>query len=492
MIAATRAWWRTEDLPTRLALLGIVLAGAVARFSALGQPMRYDESMSYLLFVGKPWAAAITAYPSPANHLLYTVMAKLTAPLGSGAPWALRLPAFVAGVAIVPLTFAVGRVLFTRTAALVGAALTAAATPMILYSANARGYAFVIAAYLLLLLVGARIRHDGARCCEWVAFTLVGAAGLVAIPVMLYPLGGAALWLAFVLCVERGRRAWPALAALTVSLLAAVALALLAYLPIIAAHGLDAVVANPFVRPSSWPQFFGQFVPSLVEVVISWAQPYRFPFALPLGVVALAGVVRSTRVSREGVSVTLAGYVWCATLLLATHRAPFARTWLWLLPVVAVAIGTLGDALLARPRMRILIPYVPTIATAMAVVGVSWGFATEALGAMPESGVFAGAEPIARALATQTQPGDRVLAPIPSDAPLQYYMLRAGADTALLSTPDSVTTREIIVLNAVYGQTLPWAIATGLVDTARFGPIAPALHAADGNVYVAERRGRAR
>ena len=492
MIAAIRDWWRTEDLPTRLAVLGIVLAGAVARFSALAQPMRYDESVAYLYFIGRSWATAITAYPYPENHLLYTVAAKLTAPLGDAAPWALRLPAFVAGVSIVPLTFAVGRMLFTRTAALLGAALAAAATPLILYSANARGYAFVVAAYLILLLIGARIRREGARCCEWVAFTIVAAAGLVAIPIMLYPLGAAALWLALVLFVERRGGAWPAIAGLAVSLVAALALALLAYLPIIAEHGIEAIVANRFVQSSTWPQFFAQFVPSLARMLGSWGQPYPLAVGVLLGVAAIAGVAWSPRVSGEGVSVTLAAYVSCAILLLVSHRAPFARTWLWLLPPVALAVGTLGDALVSRPRLHVLIPYLPAVATAIAVAGVSWGFATDAVGAMHQSGVFAGAEQVAEALATQTQPGDRVLAPIPSNAPLQYYMLRAGADTALLSTPDSVTTREIIVLNAAYGQTLSWAIATGMVDTTRFGPVAPAMHAADGNVYVAELREHAR
>jgi 4-amino-4-deoxy-L-arabinose transferase-like glycosyltransferase len=492
MIAAIRNWWRDEDLPTRLALLGIVLAGGVARFSALAQPMRYAESVTYLSFVGRSWATAITAYPFPNNHLLYTVLAKLTAPLGGDAPWALRLPAFVVGVAIVPLTFAVGRALFTRTAALVGAALTAAATPLILYSANARGYAFVVAAYLVLLLVGTRIRREGARCCEWLAFTVVAAAGLAAMPGMLYPLAAASLWLALALFLDRRHRAWPALAGLGASVVAAVALALLVYLPIIAAHGIDVIVANRFVQPSAWPQFFAQFAPSLGEMVGSWGRPYPVVLAAVLGAAAIAGVIGSTRVSREGISVTLSAYLACATMLLVVHRAPLARNWVWLLPVVALSVGTLGDTLVSGPRLRILMPYMPTIATAIAVVGVSWGFATDALGAMHESGVFAGAEPIAEALATQTQPGDRVLASIPSNAPLRYYMLRAGADTALLSTPDSAATREIIVLNAAYGQTPSWAIATGMVDTARFGPIAPALHAADGNVYVAERRGRAR
>jgi hypothetical protein len=492
MIAAILEWWRNEDLATRLAFLGIVLAGGIARLAALSQPMRYDESIGYLYFVGRPWATAITAYPSPSNHVLYTVIAKLAAPLGHGAPWALRLPAFVAGVVIIPLTFAVGRVLFTRTAALIGAALTAASTPLVLYSANARGYAFVAAAYLILLLIAARIRKAGTSCCAWVAFAIVAAAGAVAIPVMLYPVGAVALWLTFVLLAERGWRAWKPLAGLAASLLGAAALASLAYLPIIATNGIRAITANQFVAPTAWPQFFDQFASSAARVADVWSQPYPGAVGMLLGVIGLAGVIGSTGVSNEGVSVVLAGYVWCAFLLLVTHHAPFARAWLWLLPVAALAAGTVWDRLVSRARWRVLAPYLPAVAAAVAALGVAWGFSVDAVSAMRPSGMFVGAERIAQALATQSQLGDRVIASAPSAAALRYYMLRAGADTGLFNTPDGAATREIVVLNAADGQTLPWAIDAGLVDTVHFGPVAPAMRAADGNVYVAERRGRVR
>jgi 4-amino-4-deoxy-L-arabinose transferase-like glycosyltransferase len=492
MTRALREWWAEEDLPTRLALLGIVLAGGVARIAALAAPMRYDESVSFLYFVGTPWANAITAYPFPNNHLLYTVLAKLAAPLGGGAPWALRLPAFVAGVAVIPLTFWVGRMLFGRIAALVGAALAAAETPLILYSANARGYAFVVVAYLVLLLVAASIRESGPACCRWVVFTLVAAAGLATIPIMLYPLGAVALWLTLVLLAERGLAAWRSLAALALSLTAAVALALLAYLPIIAEHGIGVLVANKFVQASSWPQFFAEFSTHVARTADAWARPYPAAAALVVGLVALVGAWWSPRVTREGVSVVLAAYVWSAGLLLVTQRVPFTRNWLWLLPVVALAAGAVVEALGSTARGRVLMPYLPAVAVGLAAAGVSWGFAADALARWHDTGTFAGAEQVAAALATQAQAGDRVLAPIPSNAPLQYYMLRAGADTSLLSTPDSVATREIIVLNTGYDQNLSWAIATGMVDTARFGPVAPALHVVDGNVYVAERRSRSR
>ncbi len=492
MIAALRRWWREEDEATRFGVVAIVAAGVAARAAALGQPMRYDESVTYLYFVGRSWHAAVTSYQFPNNHLLYTVAAKLTAPLGGGAPWSLRLPAFAAGVAVVPLTYAVGRGLHSRTAALIGAALAAAATPLILYSANARGYSAVVAAYLALLLIGGRIRAGGGTGRQWVAFALVGAAGLATIPVMLYPLGAAALWLALTLVVERGRRALPALAALAGALAAAAVLAFAAYLPIIRANGWNALAGNKFVAASPWPVFFAQLPASLVGTAASWTTPYPFVVGVALIAVVAVGAARSARRVPRGVPVLLAAGVWSAALLAATHRVPFGRTWIWALPVAALAVGAAVEQALRWQQAARAAPFVPAIVAAAAVAGVAWGIAADAVGQSADTGVFAGAQPVAQALATRSQPGDRILAWIPSNAPLQYYLLRAGVDTARLSTPDSATTREILVLNARYDQTVPWAIAVGMVDTARFGPVAPAMHARDADVYVAERKGSER
>lgn len=489
MTGRLRAWWDGEPDASRVALVVILLAAVVARLSALGQPMRYDESVTYLYFVGQPWATAIGGYQFPNNHLLYTAIAKLGVTLAGNAPWVLRLPAFAAGLAVVPLTYAVGRALYSPAAALVGAALAAAATPLVLFSANARGYAFVIAAYLGLLLVAERIRQAGSTPRRWAAFALLAAGGLATIPVMLYPLGGAAAWFALTLVVERGRAALRTLGELVAALLGAALLTGLAYLPIVHANGLAALIANKFVTASPWSRFFHDFFVSLGQVVTGWAEPYPWIVAVLFCALAVLGIVRRRRVARASVSPLLAAYVWSALLLLATHRMPYERIWLWMLPLVALAVGTAVEILLATRWGARLRPVLPAAAGALAVLGVASGFATDALGNDADTGVFAAAQSLARVLVGVVQPGDRILAPIPVNAPLQYYLLRAGADTALLSTPVADAKREIIVLAPRYGQTIQQAIAQGMVDTTRFGPVAPGIHARDGDVYVAERKG---
>src|SRR5678815_4844579 len=116
------------------AVAWVTALAAVCRVVALSQPMRYDESVTWAYFVGRSWTTIISQYQFPNNHVLFSLLAKATSSLAAWQPWALRLPALIAGIAIVPLTWAVGRRFADRDSALLGAALAGASTPLILYS----------------------------------------------------------------------------------------------------------------------------------------------------------------------------------------------------------------------------------------------------------------------------------------------------------------------------------------------------------------------
>ena len=60
--------------------------------------MRYDESVSFLIFVKETISRAFY-YPVPNNHVLNTLLEKLSCAVVGTSPVAIRLPAFIAGVA---------------------------------------------------------------------------------------------------------------------------------------------------------------------------------------------------------------------------------------------------------------------------------------------------------------------------------------------------------------------------------------------------------
>ena len=324
------------DKRERLVVCLITAVAFLCRLAALGQPMRYDESITWAYFVGRPWSTIISSYQFPNNHVLHSLLAKLAVSAVPFAPWALRLPAFLAGAAIVPLTWAVGRRFADRGTALLGAALTAASTTLVLYSTNARGYSIVVMLFLVMLLVADGIRRGRARR-GWVMLTLLAAAGLYTIPVMLYPMGVVSLWLVLDSRRMPSPERWRRIGAVALSAAGAVMLAALLYLPIIRSAGLSALIGNKFVAPSSWIQFALELPKFFAETLGTWSAPLPWWSALVLPVLALLGLRRIS--PSEAPSLALAAFVWCGVLLVATHRVPFVRVWLFLLPLFLLAVA---------------------------------------------------------------------------------------------------------------------------------------------------------
>src|SRR5688572_18130278 len=59
-----------------LPLVAIVTVGAALRLYYLQQPMRYDESITYVHFAANSWTTAISSYTYPNNHVFHTVLVK--------------------------------------------------------------------------------------------------------------------------------------------------------------------------------------------------------------------------------------------------------------------------------------------------------------------------------------------------------------------------------------------------------------------------------
>ena len=478
----------TRDIGERRALWLIVALATVGRLAALWQPMRYDESVTWAYFVGRSWATIVSSYQFPNNHVFFSLLAKATSALAPFQPWALRLPAFIAGVAIVPLTWAVGRRFADGATGLLGAALAAGSTSLILYSTNARGYSLVTSLFLVLLLLADRLRTSP-RTASWLAFALVGALGLYTIPVMLYPFGIACTWLLLVALSGEGTRRRTLAAGVLMSGLAAGALALLLYVPIIRSAGLSALAGNRFVSPSPWAEFASDLPRHLAETLLVWSSPLPWWLAPVLLGLALAGIAPAWRPARtDRPSLALAAAIWCGMLLLLTHRVPFVRVWLFLLPLflLAVARGIVRIVQPMRFGSAMAMPSWP--AAALALVMVATVLVRDTVRDSGDTGAFASARLMTDSIATDLRPGDRVLAPIPTNGPLLYYFAARGLDTALLNTPPERTRRAFLVLDPASGRTLAWAVSVGMIDPSQYREPALLLRRPDLELWRSDRR----
>ncbi len=159
-----------------LALAALVLAGGILRLLVAGQDLFADELATYWIVKTNSLPDAIEAVGTRAeiSPPLGFIFTWLTTPISSRlnidlAPELIRLPALIAGIATIPLVYAIGIRTVGRGAALLAAALTTLSPFMIFYSAEARGYgvmmALVVLSTLMLLLA-----IDRRRPGWWVAY----------------------------------------------------------------------------------------------------------------------------------------------------------------------------------------------------------------------------------------------------------------------------------------------------------------------------------
>jgi mannosyltransferase len=209
-------------------LAALVVLAAILRLSTLDlQSFWYDEAFTpvHVLHssLGATWRSIVHSENTPPLwYLLAWADARV---LGTG-EIALRLPSALAGIATVPVAWAIGAELAGRRAALITAALVAVNPLFIWYSQEARAYSLFVLMSALAMLCFLRAEREPTRA-RMAAFALSGSLALLTHYFAVFLLIPMVLWL----LRERAarRRALPAVAAL--------AIVGLALLPLISAQG---------------------------------------------------------------------------------------------------------------------------------------------------------------------------------------------------------------------------------------------------------------
>ena len=216
-------WWPLAAL--------IVLAAAL-RLGTLGlQSFWFDEAFTPVHVLHPSLAKTLDALTKTENspplwYILEWVSYRL---LGTG-EWALRLPSALAGIALVPVAWGVGRELAGRRAALATAALVAVGPIFVWYSQEARVYGLYALASGVAILAFLRLLDAPGERRRAIGFAAAGAFALLTHYFTVFLLAGMFAWLlAGRAGAEARRRSAPALGAIV--------LVGIALLPLIASQG---------------------------------------------------------------------------------------------------------------------------------------------------------------------------------------------------------------------------------------------------------------
>jgi hypothetical protein len=407
------AWadWR-QEWPWLAALAVLCVLGTALRAAHLADPFRCDEGYTFLKYVKPGLFRGVFVYADTNNHPLNSLLMRLGLLAFGNQEWALRLGSLAAGALLPAAVYWFSRVWVGCPAAALWAAAAAASSSLLaVYSVLARGYA--VQALLLVAMTAAILALRG-NTFWWVVHAAAMALGFFALPTMLYPAVGFALWL----LLAAGRERW---ADLMRAWLLTAGGVLILYLPILVASGPVRILRNRWIEPLPSSAWAREFWTMSAETWQTWHRdwPPGTEWLLTAGFL-LALLRRGTAGSWKSLPLCLTG---AGLAIAAVQRvAPFPRVWLFLLPVLLVtAAAGLRELWRSAPARWSALPVVVLASIQMLHLARPGH-----LMAWDEAGNPTGAAAAAHHLLGILEPGDAVLAVPPANWVVQYYLSKAG------------------------------------------------------------------
>ncbi|TSA46842.1 MAG: hypothetical protein D4R46_02115 [Chloroflexi bacterium] len=451
-----------DELGFLAAVLVIMVLAVIYRLEYIYSSLHHDEAYTYVAFAHSLFSAA-TDYHLPNNHVFHSILVHLSTRIFGIQPWAVRLPAFTAGVLLVPAVYWLAKRLYDRWTAL-GAALLVAWLPILInYSTNARGYTLVALFTLLTLTLGSIVRKQK-NLFAWILISLFSALGLYTVPVMLFPFGILFAWLFFGNQVEGPdpyRSKLDFLLYLVAAGFGTAILTMLFYTPILIFTGPEKVFANGFVAPLPWADLMETLSHRFTETWVEWTSGVPLFMVIFLAAGWTLSLIFHRRLSTTRVPLQLVALLWIAALIIFQRPNAWAKVWLFLLPLMLLwaAAGTVG--LLEKVRLKFLrCPGSSTgrgLPLAVIVVGLALlaGIQHAAWLApqLPELWAGRGGEEKAVLFVQgQLQDDDLIIVAPPDDAAVWYYSELHGIINTHFD-PLIAFDRALVLVDPVEGQT---------------------------------------
>ncbi len=454
-----------DELGFLAALLAIMALAVIYRLEHVYSPLHHDEAYTYVAF-GRSLFSALTDYHLPNNHVFHSILVWLSTRLFGIQPWAVRLPAFLAGVLLVPATYWLARRLYDRWTALAAAFLVAWFPPLIGYANNARGYTLVALFTVLTLALGDQVRRRK-NLFAWGLISLFSALGLYTVPVMLFPFGVLFVWL-FLEYWFRDVSIGPAsyhsrmefLSCWLAAGLGTALLTILFYLPILVYTGPDKLFANGFVTPLAWPDLLETLSHRFAETWAEWTFRVSWVFILLLIAGWALSLIFHRKISNTRIPLQLAALVWIAALLLIQRPNAWSKVWVFLQPLMLLwaaggSFGLLQKVHLPGAQRRLLMP----VAFGLVLFAGVWQ-AIRLVPQLPELWAIKGPEEQAVLFVQdQLQEKDLIVVAPTVDAAVWYYSELHGIPDIYFDSRNSDFQRALVLVDLAEGQTPASVIA---------------------------------
>ncbi|HWG32838.1 MAG TPA: glycosyltransferase family 39 protein [Gemmatimonadaceae bacterium] len=210
-VPASKPWSRAEAC----AAICILAVGVALRIPSLGRGLWFDEIQTYVDYVRHPLIHIVSTFDSQNQHMLYSMLARISVVLFGDSAWALRLPAVCLGVASLGALIWFGERVTSRREALLAATILAVSYHHVWFSQNARGYTGLLFFTLVgsgcfLLLLSDPLRHTWRNVAGYAVS--MALANLIHVTAVFVTATHALVWLCLVIVLRNDlrNRAWRA------------------------------------------------------------------------------------------------------------------------------------------------------------------------------------------------------------------------------------------------------------------------------------------
>jgi hypothetical protein len=451
------------------ALFLVVVLGVICRLASIENPMLHDEAYSVTTFTDTIFHA-LTDYSLPNNHIFHTILVSLSIKVFGMTPWAVRLPAFLAGVLIIPGVYFLAKHIYGPWTGLLAGVLVAFSHSLISYSTNARGYTLVALFTLVILTLGHYVRREE-NLFAWILISCFSALGLYTVPVMLFPFGILFVWLfSENLATDPAPYSskWKFLRYWLIAGLLTAILTVMLYTPTLIYTSPQMIFANGFVAPLPWSDIPDTWHARLIDTWSEWTDGVPLPVTVILCAGWVLSLIFHRKLSPVRIPLQLASFWGIATLLIVQRSNAWARVWVFLLPLMLIwaSAGIIG--LLQKVHLKF--PYgisLASIVTGLVLFVGVWS-TIQQIPKLP--GLLAQRGDVENAilfLKKNINDTDLIVVDWPDDSPAWFYALEHGINNNHFDKRISYT-RAWILINPPDGQTYDSVLANR-------GPDIPAL-----------------
>ncbi len=433
----------------------------------LNDPISYDEAYTYQVFASQPLFVLLTDYHLPNNHIFHSLLVHFSSLIFGNVLWALRLPAFIAGMGLIALSFFLGEGLYNAEVGLASAALIALSSEEIIYATSARGYSLVSMLTILIFYLGVQIlKHK--KWYLWLGIAIFSAVGFWTIPIMLFPFGIVFIWLflesfsndIFPTYTTR----WLFLKYWLLTGFGAAIATVLFYLPVLRVSGTRYLLENPFVRPlekEGYTMILGERIFKTAEF---WIEGIPFFLILFLITGFLLSVFFHHKLASVKVPFQLSTLLWLTTVVFLRRPSAFSRFWLFLLaPVLVLATAGLLGYGKQDKKHKYLRWY--TSSLVILIIGFLGIQTLKTIPTIPIRWVkVSNSEAISDWLAKRLEPGDMVLVGYPHNPPVWYHLDALGIPFSYWEARSDFKRAYLLTTN----QSLEKLISTYHLDAENF------------------------